>query len=101
MARLGFIGTGLMGNPMAQNLLRAGHELVVYDIRPEATEQCAALGAKVARSVSETAACEFVFVIVKTGPQVEEVILGERGILAGMKAGQELTCVVMSTISPS
>ena len=93
MARLGFVGTGLMGSPMAQNLLRAGHEVMVYDVHPAATEQCAALGAQVARSASETTVCDLVFVIVKTGPQVEEVVLGEKGLLAGMRTGQELTCV--------
>lgn len=100
MATLGFIGTGLMGSPMAQSLLRAGHELIVYDVDRRATEACAALGAHVAGSAAETAAGEFVFVMVKTGPQVEEVIRGNSGILAGMAKGRELSCAVMSTIPP-
>jgi len=100
MAKLGFIGTGLMGSPMAQSLLRAGHELIVYDADQRAGEACAAAGAHVAGSAAETAAGESVFVMVKTGPQVEEVILGDGGILAGMEGGRELTCAVMSTIAP-
>ncbi len=100
MATLGFIGTGLMGSPMAQSLLRAGHELIVFDVDRRATEACAALGARVAGSAAEAAAGEFVFVMVKTGSQVEEVILGDRGILAGLRDGRTLTCAVMATIAP-
>ncbi len=100
MATLGFVGTGLMGSPMAQSLLRAGHEVIVYDVDRRAAEACAASGALVAGSAAETAVGEYVFIMVKTGPQVEDVICGNGGILAGMAKGRELSCVVMSTIPP-
>jgi 3-hydroxyisobutyrate dehydrogenase-like beta-hydroxyacid dehydrogenase len=100
MGQIGFVGTGMMGSPMACNLVKAGFAVMVYDVRPEATRDCVALGAKPARIVSEMAVCEAVFVMVHSGPQVEEVLLGEQGLLKGMQPGQTLLAVIMSTISP-
>ncbi len=100
MRRIGFIGTGMMGGHMACNLVKAGFEVLVYDTRPEATKDCVTLGAQPAGKIPELAGCEAVFVMVHSGPQVEEVLLGEQGLLKGMQRGQKLTAVVMSTISP-
>jgi len=100
MGRIGFVGTGMMGSPMACNLVKAGFEVLVYDTRPEATKDCLALGARPAGKISELAGCEAVFVMVHSGPQVEEVLLGEQGLLKGMQPGQKLIAVIMSTISP-
>jgi 2-hydroxy-3-oxopropionate reductase len=97
MAEIGFVGLGMMGNPMAQNLIRAGHRVRVYDVRSEPFDELRALGAEVARDPESLAACNPVFVMVNTGPQVEQVLAG---IAAGTTGGKGPLVVVMSTISP-
>ncbi len=97
---IGFVGTGMMGEPMAENLLKAGHKLMVYDIQPNATKNLVALGAKLARNISEMGSCEIVFIMVNTGKQVEDTLLGEQGIIHAFRGKGLLTLVVMSTISP-
>ena len=98
---IGFIGLGMMGNPMAQNLLKAGHELAVFDLSAEAVQKCADLGATVASSISDMAQCEIVFIIVNTGAQLNQVLLGDAGLIDGLQEGHKQTIVVMSTISPN
>jgi 3-hydroxyisobutyrate dehydrogenase-like beta-hydroxyacid dehydrogenase len=98
--KLGFIGLGMMGNPMAQNLLKAGHELAVFDLSPEAVQKCAGLGATVASSISDMAQCEIVFIIVNTSAQLNQVLFGDAGLIDSLQEGHEQTIVVMSTISP-
>jgi 3-hydroxyisobutyrate dehydrogenase-like beta-hydroxyacid dehydrogenase len=98
--KLGFIGLGMMGNPMAQNLLKAGHELAVFDLSPEAVQKCADLGATVASSISDMAQCEIVFIIVNTGAQLNQVLFGDAGLIDSLQEGHKQTIVVMSTISP-
>ncbi len=86
--KVGFIGTGHMGNPMASHLVRAGHEVMVHDKRPEATANLIELGAMWADSPAEAAEnSEVVFTSLPGPPEVDEAVLGERGILAGAKAG--------------
>jgi len=97
---IGFIGLGMMGNPMAQNLLKAGHELAVFDISPEAVQKCADLGATVAGSISDMAQCEIVFIIVNTGEQLSQVLFGDAGLIDSLQEGHKQAIVVMSTISP-
>jgi len=97
---IGFIGLGMMGNPMAQNLLKAGHELAVFDLSPEAVQKCSDLGATVASSISNMAQCEIVFIIVNTGAQLNQVLFGDAGLIDGLQEGHKQTIVVMSTISP-
>jgi 3-hydroxyisobutyrate dehydrogenase-like beta-hydroxyacid dehydrogenase len=97
---IGFIGLGMMGNPMAQNLLKAGHELTVFDISPEAVQKCADLGATVAGSISDMAQYEVVFIIVNTGAQLNQVLFGDAGLINSLQEGHKQTIVVMSTISP-
>jgi 3-hydroxyisobutyrate dehydrogenase-like beta-hydroxyacid dehydrogenase len=98
--KLGFIGLGMMGNPMAQNLLKAGHELAVFDLSLEAVQKCADLGATVASSISGMAQCEIVFIIVNTGAQLNQVLFGDAGLIDSLQEGHKQTIVVMSTISP-
>ena len=98
---IGFIGTGMMGDPMAQNLLRAGYKLMVYDVRPEATKNVMALGANLVKSPSELACCDIVFIMVNTGSQVEDLLLGKQGIVQVFKGKHLLRLVIMSTISPN
>lgn len=95
---IGFIGLGIMGKPMAQNLLKAGYSLIVLNRHPEVTREFVAQGAHVAESPQDVAAqSQVVITMLPDSPQVEEVILGPHGVLDGVHAG--LTVIDMSTIS--
>ena len=97
--RLGFIGLGVMGRPMALHLIQAGHELSVYARRAEAAQPLVDAGARRLATPAEVAAAsEVVFTMVTTGADVEQVALGEDGIVHGAKPG---TVVIdMGTIPP-
>lgn len=96
---IGFIGLGIMGLPMARNLMKAGFELTVYNRTHAKCDALAAEGAKVAASPAEAAAnTDAVITIVTDTPDVEQVILGAEGVIQSVKPG---TVVIdMSTISP-
>ena len=97
--RIGFIGLGIMGRPMARNLLRAGYRLTVWNRSRPAIEALLAEGAQEAtdaRSVAEASAV--VITMVGDSPDVEEVTLGPRGLIDGAHSG--LVHIDMSTISP-
>ncbi|MBE7460500.1 MAG: NAD-binding protein [Zoogloeaceae bacterium] len=97
--KVGFIGLGVMGRPMALHLLEAGHELSVYARRAEAAQPLVDAGAKACASPAEVAAAsEVVFTMVTAGADVEQVALGEDGIVHGAKPGTVL--VDMGTIPP-
>ena len=102
LQRVGFIGLGNMGAPMARNLVRAGFELTVYDVRPEPQAELARLGAHVAASTREVGErSEVVLAVVVDAAQVEAVFLGTGagdGVLAGARPGTIF--VVHSTVSP-
>lgn len=86
--RIGFIGTGTMGSLMAQSILDAGHELLVYDVRKEATEQLVSKGARWADTRSIAGECEAVFASLPGPKQVEEVIFNKStGIINVMRHG--------------
>ena len=98
--RVGFIGAGHMGNPRAQNLIRAGHDVTVADVRREAIENLVALGAREAASPAEVAQqSEVVFTSLPGPTEVEAVMLGPEGILAGADSGSAI--FDLSTISPA
>ncbi len=98
--RIGIIGLGLMGKPMAHNLLRAGFPLTVYNRSPPAIDALAAAGARPATSPREVAAhSDIVITMLPDAPDVLGVILGEHGVIAGGNAG--LLLIDMSTIAPS
>jgi 2-hydroxy-3-oxopropionate reductase len=98
--KIGFIGLGIMGRPMALNLVQAGYELYVHARRPESMEPLASAGAVACPDPSEAARhADLVFTMVSDTPDVEQVILGERGVLEGIRPGGLV--VDMSTISPS
>ena len=98
--KVGFIGLGVMGGPMAANVLKGGHELTVYDLNPAAVAQLTALGAKAAASPRELGQASEVVITMLPEPQhVEGAILGEHGAAAGMPAGS--TVIDMSTIDPA
>ncbi len=96
---VGFVGLGAMGRPMARNLVRAGHQVVVWNRSPAPAAQLAAAGARAARSLAELArAVPVVLTMLPDLAQVEEVLFREEGLLGGMRRGSVL--VVMGTVSP-
>ena len=98
--KVGFIGLGTMGASMAANLQKAGHELVVHDIRRVAAERHLAAGAVWADSPKALAEqCEIIFTSLPGPPEVEAVALGPNGLLAGMKDGSAY--FDLSTNSPT
>jgi 3-hydroxyisobutyrate dehydrogenase len=99
-ARVGFIGLGLMGEPMSRNLLKKGFPLTVLDVRPEAVQRLVAAGAKAAFSPRDVAEqTDVVITMVPNSSDVESVILGADGVAAGARPG--LIVVDMSTIDPA
>jgi 2-hydroxy-3-oxopropionate reductase len=100
VGRVGFVGLGLMGAPMARNLMEAGHELVLYNrTRNKAEELARAGSAIVADSPREVARQSAITITMLPGPpEVEEVVAGERGLLKDAREGSLI--VDMSTSSP-
>jgi 2-hydroxy-3-oxopropionate reductase len=97
---VGFIGPGIMGRPMALNLMKAGNALSVYGRRAESMKPLTDAGAKACKSPRDVAAqSDVIFIIVSDTPDVEEVILGENGVIHGARKGAIV--VDMSTISPN
>lgn len=99
MATITFIGLGNMGGPMASNLVKAGHDVTVFDLSKEAVEALVAEGAKSANTAHDAAkGAECVITMLPAGQHVEAVYLGEDGLLANLPAG---TLVIdSSTIAP-
>jgi 2-hydroxy-3-oxopropionate reductase len=98
--RIGFIGLGIMGKPMARNLLKAGYILTVYSRGRNAVEALMADGATGTHSPQEVAErSDVVITMVTDTPDVHQVILGNKGVLEGIKAGGVI--IDMSTISPT
>lgn len=88
-----------MGKPMAKNLLKAGHELVVYDVVKENVEEVVKAGAAAAVSSKEVAEeCRLIITMLPNSPHVKTVVLGENGVLEG--AGEGTILVDMSSIAP-
>ena len=97
---VGFIGLGIMGLPMSQNLIKAGFPLVVYNRTREKTKALADQGATVADSAMEVARqSTTIIVMVSDSPDVEDVVLGKDGVIEGVQEGSVV--IDMSTISPS
>ena len=98
--RIGFIGLGIMGLPMARNLMKAGYSLTVNNRSPEPEQALAAEGAQVARTAREVAErSDIVITMLPDSPQVEEVVLGENGVAEGLRAGG--LYIDMSSVAPS
>ncbi|WP_458083446.1 2-hydroxy-3-oxopropionate reductase [Streptomyces malaysiensis] len=97
--KIAFIGLGIMGGPMAANLVKAGHTVTGYNRSRPAIDKLVAAGGRGAGSVAEAVAdAEVVITMVPADPQVEEVVLGEGGVLEHAKPG---TLVIdMSSITP-
>ncbi len=100
MLKVGYIGLGLMGKSMARNILKAGFPLVVHNRSRAAVEELAAEGAQTANSPAETAAqVDIIFTNLPDTPDVEKVVLGEKGIIEGAHKG--LIYADNSTIKPA
>ncbi len=97
--KIGFIGLGIMGKPMAKNLIKAGHELIVNDRQKENVENMVKAGARAAASIAEAVAdSEMIITMLPNSPNVKEVVCGENGVLSVAKPG--LIVVDMSSIAP-
>jgi len=97
---IGFIGLGIMGRPMARNLLQAGYSLVAHNRSREPVEELSALGAQPARSPREVAGrSDVVITMLPDSPDVEAVVLGADGVMAGIRPGSIF--IDMSTVSPT
>ncbi len=94
---IGFIGLGNMGSPIARNLLKAGHQVAVFNRTRSKAESLAADGAQIAATPAEAARAGLVFTMLSDDQAVEEVVFGPDGILAALPSGG--THVSMSTIS--
>jgi 2-hydroxy-3-oxopropionate reductase len=99
MKKIGFIGLGIMGKPMAMNLIKAGYDLTVYDIRPEPVKEVVSAGAKEGKSSQDVASkSEVIITMLPNSPDVKKAVLGEHGVLQGASKGSIL--IDMSSIAP-
>jgi 2-hydroxy-3-oxopropionate reductase len=99
MAKLGFIGLGIMGKPMAGHLVKAGNEVSVYDLNSGPIQELSSKGAAACKSSKEVAQkSEIIFIIVQDTPDVEAVLFGKDGLVEGLKPNSIV--VDMSSISP-
>ena len=97
--KVGFIGLGIMGKPMSKNLLKAGYDLVVLDHNKDAVNEVVAAGAASAETPKAVAEqCGYIVTMLPNSPHVEEVVLGENGIIESAKKGTVI--VDMSSIAP-
>jgi len=99
MAKLGFIGIGIMGKPMAGHLLNAGHTVHIYDVVPEGVKELAGKGAVACSNSQEVAQkSDIIFTMVPDTPDVEAVLFGKDGVAEGVRSGSIV--VDMSSVSP-
>ena len=97
--KVGYIGLGLMGNPMSKNLVKNGHEVTVWNRTASRMQDLVEAGAKASKSAAEVASnSEFIFINVSDSSDVEEVVLGKDGIMEG--AAADSVVIDNSTISP-
>lgn len=98
--KVGFIGLGIMGRPMSKNLVKAGHELVVFDFNKEAVADLVSCGAEAAENGKEVAQkCDVVITMVPNSPHVRAAVLGENGVADGAHEGSVV--IDMSSIDPT
>jgi len=97
--KVGMVGIGAMGQEMARHLINKGFQTIVYDLQPEQVKRAVANGAQGARDIKELAAAtDCSIVMVATETQVEEVVQGDKGILAGASAGHVI--LICSSVNP-
>lgn len=98
--RIGFVGTGIMGKPMAYNLLKAGYPITIHNRTKAKAQQLISEGASWADSPADVANnSDVVIICVPDTPDVRQVLLGKNGVIEAARSG--LICIDMSTISPS
>ncbi len=97
--KIGFIGLGIMGKPMAKNLVKAGHELVVFDRNEGPVKELVELGAEKGTSSADVASkTDLIITMLPNSPHVKAVVLGEGGVIEGAKPGSVV--IDMSSIAP-
>ena len=97
--QIGLVGLGVMGKPMAKNILKNGFSLTVFDIKPEPVLELVALGAKAAETPAALAAgCDIIITMLPNSPHVESVVCGPNGILETIRPGS--VYIDMSSVSP-
>lgn len=96
--KIGLIGLGIMGKPMAKNMLKAGCDLMVNDLNEAAVEEVVQAGAKAASNEEIGRTCDVVMTMLPNSPQVKSVMLGDQGVGNFMREGT--TFIDMSSISP-
>ncbi len=98
--KVGFVGLGIMGRPMAKNLVKAGHEVTVFDFNKDAVADLVSCGAQAAESGKAVAeAAPVVITMVPNSPNVRAAVFGENGLAEGMKNGESVL-IDMSSIDP-
>lgn len=99
MEKIGFIGVGIMGKPMALNLLKAGYSMKVFDIDSGKLAEVVKAGAEAGKSCKDVAgSSEIIITMLQDSPDVEKAVLGEKGVLEGIKGGS--VYIDMSSIAP-
>ena len=97
--KVGFIGLGIMGKPMCKNVLKAGYEVVVFDVNKATVEELVGAGASACASSKEVGAnCDVLITMVPNSPHVKAVLFGENGAAEGLVKGA--TVIDMSSINP-
>lgn len=97
--KIGFIGLGIMGKPMAKNLINAGYDVTVYDIFPDPIEEMVKAGASAGSSSADVSSkSDVIITMVQDGPQARQAILGDGGVAEGASEGDLV--VDMSSIAP-
>lgn len=97
--KIGFIGLGIMGRPMATNLIKGGHELFVFDRNPESVQKMVEVGATGVSSAAEASVgVDIVVTMLPNSPHVKQVVCGENGVLSAAQPG--LILIDMSSIAP-
>ena len=97
--QIGLVGLGVMGKPMAKNILKNGFQLTVFDIKQDPVLELVALGARAAETPAALAAqCDIIITMLPNSPHVESVVCGPNGILEGIRPGS--VYIDMSSISP-
>lgn len=97
--RVGFIGLGIMGKPMCKNVLKAGYDVIAFDLNKKAVEEVAACGAKIVESGKEVGEkCDVLITMLPNSPHVKAALFNEGGAAEGLKKGA--TVIDMSSINP-
>ena len=99
MSKVGFIGLGIMGRPMAKNLINGGVDLMVSDLNQEAVADLVSMGATAGTSAEIGAACDVIITILPNGAIVQSVLFGEGGVASTLTAGK-VVCD-MSSVTPT